>query len=151
MLEVSTGYPTTLTACSGTEKHNISSSSVQTGIYALGKPHMRSSTSLRPFPSVGFERAPVIEGVKITFSTSQRRFPSVGFERAPVIEGVKITFSRPLEGGRHPEASRRNGMTVQLVLKTQQAPSNRITGYPVTQLQQSGTEEQGTPSPGCSN
>ena len=36
----------------------IFSSSVQDGIYALGKPHIRSTPSVRCFPSVAFETGP---------------------------------------------------------------------------------------------
>ena len=44
-------------------------SSVQDGIYVLGKAHMRSTLSLRSFPSVAFETVPVL--VRLTVALSR--------------------------------------------------------------------------------
>ena len=44
-------------------------SSVQDGIYALGKAHMRSTPSLRSFPNVAFETVPMF--VRLTMALSR--------------------------------------------------------------------------------
>ena len=44
---------------SQTSQFRVDFSSVQDGIYALGKAHMRSNPSLRSFPSVVFETVPM--------------------------------------------------------------------------------------------
>ena len=41
------------------EEGSVQFSSVQDGIYALGKAHMCSSLSLRSFPNVTFEMVPM--------------------------------------------------------------------------------------------
>ena len=38
-------------------------SSIQDGIYTLGKAHMRSTPSLRSFPNIAFETVPMFSGV----------------------------------------------------------------------------------------
>ena len=43
--------------------------SVQDGIYALGKAHMRSTPSLRSFPNVAFETVPMF--VRLTMALSR--------------------------------------------------------------------------------
>ena len=43
-------------------------SSVQGGIYALGKAHMRSTPSLRSFPNVAFETVPMIVWLTVALS-----------------------------------------------------------------------------------
>ena len=44
--------------------------SVQDGIYALGKAHMRSSPTLRRFPNVGFETIPMFVVLTRAFCSS---------------------------------------------------------------------------------
>ena len=39
---------------------SVQFSSVQDGIYGLGKAHMRSTPSLRRFPNVAFETVPIV-------------------------------------------------------------------------------------------
>ena len=47
---------------------SVNFSSVQNGIYALGKAHMHSIPSLRSFPNVAFETVPMFFGLTMVLS-----------------------------------------------------------------------------------
>ena len=65
-------------------------SSVQDGIYALGKAHMRSTPSLRSFPNVAFETVPVFLWLTMALS---RPFKE---DRRPLSLSTSLSSRRPI-------------------------------------------------------
>ena len=70
-------------APSPAQSNTTVSSSVQDGIYALGKSHMRSIPSLRSFPSVAFETVLIDDGPLLSF---QGKSMSSSFFHASLIQ-----------------------------------------------------------------
>ena len=58
--------------------------SVQDGIYALGKAHMRSTPSLRTFPNAAYETVPVIVRLTMTLSRPFKEDLSTPISSPPV-------------------------------------------------------------------